>query len=499
MHISCPSEQEMIAYVKNRRWLYIIPGVLSFFLLTAGLFLFAFSHASLFVFVPFIAIVVGYLSLSYLIVALGKTFNLPGHREMTASLQKASQERKVDVYLPICGEDKDIILNVWDAAKKMEWPADKLSICVLDDSKTDDMRVEAESRGFRYIRRETREFKKAGNLLNAFNQTDGDFILILDADFVPRPDFLVQAIPYFISNPKIAIVQTPQFFEVSSWMHWIEAASGYVQELFYRLVQQSRDRWGGTICVGSCAIYSREALNSIGGPRQIEHSEDVWTGFTCVENGWTIKYLPLNLSKGRCPDNLRAFFNQQYRWCSGSMSLCFGTEFWKSSLTIMQKLCYFSGMAYYMTSALGIFLLQIPAITMVNFYPQQVFWFNIIFYGPSFVFGTVMVWLWSSYDRHNLDFLRLRHVSYYAHLYALRDRLLKRTVGWIATGQKTIQRSRFDDYRNLCFWYSTVSLLLIISGAFRNFHVTSWYNFIPPVCFAIFNFWLSMSSLRDQS
>jgi len=498
MHISFPSGQEKCSYIRNRRWLYLVPGFMSFLLLTAGSLLFSISYVPLYFFIPFIAVVVGYLLLSYMIVALGKTFNLNVHNELVGRNSEIAGKKKIDVYLPICGEDRDIILNVWDAVQKLEWSKALLRVYVLDDSKTDDMRSDAESRGFTYIRREGRAFKKAGNLLNAFKQTDGDYILILDADFVPRPDFLKEAIPYFIENPKTAIVQTPQYFEVSKWMHWVEAASGYVQELFYRLVQQSRDRWGGTICVGSCAIYSRESLNSIGGPRQIEHSEDVWTGFTCVKNGWSIKYLPLNLSKGRCPDNLRAFFNQQYRWCSGSMSLCFSTEFWKSKLTVMQKACYFSGMAYYMASAIGIFSLQFPAVIMVNFYPEKIYWFNMIFYVPSFLFGTVMVWMWSSYGTNNFDFLRLRHVSYYAHFYALRDRLLNRTVGWIATGQKTAQRSRFDDYRILSFWYSTICLLLVYSGTFRNLDATAWYNFMPPLVFGLFNFWLSMSSLRDQ-
>lgn len=497
-HISCPTEKEKYSYIQNRRWLYIIPGIISFLLLSTGSLLFAFSRPSLWGFVPFILINIGYLTLSYLIVAMGKTFGTKIHELRVIRCAENMHKKSVDVYLPICGEDPDVILNVWDSVKQLDWPQDKLKVYVLDDSKTDAMRQYATSRGFEYFRREGRSFKKAGNLLNAFNKTTGNYILILDADFVPRPDFLNEAIPYFLTNPKTAIVQTPQYFEVSNWMGWIEQASGYVQELFYRLVQQSRDRWGGTICVGSCAIYSREALNSIGGPRQIEHSEDVWTGFTCVKNGWEIKYLPLNLSKGRCPDNLRAFFNQQYRWCSGSMSLCFSKEFWSSRLTKMQKLCYFSGMAYYMASALGIFLLQFPAIVMVNFFPEKVFWFNIIFYGPSFLFGTLMVWAWSSYKGFSLDFLRLRHVSYYAHLYALTDRLLNRTVGWIATGQKTVQRSRFDNYRILCFWYSLAALVLVISGAFRNANVDMWYNFIPPVVFSIFNYWLAMSSLRDQ-
>jgi hypothetical protein len=164
----------------------------------------------------------------------------------------------------------------------------------------------------------------------------------------------------------------------------------------------------------------------------------------------------------------------------------------------MQKACYFSGMAYYMASAIGIFSLQFPAVIMVNFYPEKIYWFNMIFYVPSFLFGTIMVWMWSSYGTNNFDFLRLRHVSYYAHFYALRDRLLNRTVGWIATGQKTAQRSRFDDYRILSFWYSTICLLLVYSGTFRNLDATAWYNFMPPLVFGLFNFWLSMSSLRDQ-
>lgn len=497
MHVSCPNEQEKYLYSRNGKWIYLAPGFISFVLLTLGAVFFSLSHAPLLFFLPFVGVVSLYLTLSYTIVFLGKKFSLERHNAILSKHLPIAMTKSVDIYLPICGEDSDVILNVWDAITKVNWPL--LNVYVLDDSKTDAMRKEAESRGFTYLRRDGRDFKKAGNLLNAFNQTSGDFILILDADFVPRPDFLNETIPYFIENPKCGIVQTPQYFEVSNWMYWIEAASGYVQELFYRLVQQSRDRWGGSICVGSCAVYSREALSSIGGPRQIEHSEDVWTGFTCVNNGWNIKYLPLPLSKGRCPDNLRAFFNQQYRWCSGSMSLCFSKEFWLSKLTVAQKACYFSGMAYYFASAIGIFMLQLPAVLMVNFYPEQVHWFNLVFYGPSFLFGTVLIWAWSSYKDLNLDFLRLRHVSYYAHLYALRDRLMKRTVGWIATGQKTVQRSRFDDYRNLCFWYSLISLVLIVSGIFRNLGATDWYNFVAPLGFSIFNFWLGMSSLRDQS
>lgn len=54
---------------------------------------------------------------------------------------------------------------------------------------------------------------------------------------------------------------------------------------------------------------------------------------------------------GTCPDEPRAFFMQQYRWCMGSTTLLMNREFWGSSLTKMQKLCYLSGMFYYSATA----------------------------------------------------------------------------------------------------------------------------------------------------
>jgi hypothetical protein len=164
----------------------------------------------------------------------------------------------------------------------------------------------------------------------------------------------------------------------------------------------------------------------------------------------------------------------------------------------MQILCYFSGMLYYMASSLGIFFIQIPSTVMVNFYPEQVHLFNLVFYGPSFVFGIALVWAWSSYADKSFDFMRLRHMSYYAHFYALRDRLMNSTVGWVATGAKVSVKTRFEDYRVLCFWSSTITYVAIMTGIARNLDVIDWWNFLPPLFFSTFNYWLSMSTLRDQ-
>ncbi len=116
-------------------------------------------------------------------------------------------------------------------------------------------------------------------------------------------------------------MQTPQYFHVVDEQTWVERGAGAIQELFYRSIQTVRARRDGAICVGSCAVYRRAALDQNGGMSLAEHSEDLHTGFDLYRLGWRMRYLPVALSTGNCPDNVMAFMNQQYRWCSGTMSL----------------------------------------------------------------------------------------------------------------------------------------------------------------------------------
>ena len=115
--------------------------------------------------------------------------------------------------------------------------------------------------------------------------------------------------PYMIQDPNIAIIQTPQFFRWLSQQNWLEKAGGSTQELFYRLVQVSRNRFGGSICVGTSAIYRRKSMEPFGGTAAIEHSEDVNTGFNVLSSGWKVVYMPIILSMGICPDTVKAYFN----------------------------------------------------------------------------------------------------------------------------------------------------------------------------------------------
>ena len=119
----------------------------------------------------------------------------------------------VTLQLPIYNE-KYVAARLIHAVCALDYPKDKLSIQVLDDS-TDETQVLLENlvsdyqkKGFdiQHIQRSDRKGYKAGALRNAMKSAKGDFIAIFDADFIPPTWFLKRAMSYFC-KPNIGLVQ----------------------------------------------------------------------------------------------------------------------------------------------------------------------------------------------------------------------------------------------------------------------------------------------------
>lgn len=385
----------------------------------------------------------------------------------------------------------------------LDYPKDKLSVYVLNDGKNKEenekLKVSAEWRGFTYIERPNKgELKKAGNMRHAFPLTSGEFMLVLDADFAPRKDMIREIVHYF-QDEKIAIVQTPQYFDIQDGHTWIQKGAAYVQELFYRLIQLSRDGWGAAICVGTCAMYRRTALEPFGGTAAIGYSEDLHTGFNCLKLGYNIKYIPVNLAKGVCPEKLSAYFTQQYRWCMGSTSLCFNSDFWKTKLPFMMRLNYLSGMFYYMSTALSIFITPVPSLFVTWFHPELAIWYNWMFSVPSFVFCTMYAAWWSKAP-FGLYALRARQAAYYAHAFALYDKMRNTTMPWVPSGAASQTRVKhFDRFKNLCFFWTSAVAFVSIAGAFYRMENLHDARFFPMIAFNLFHYWIVMGIFKEEA
>jgi cellulose synthase (UDP-forming) len=364
----------------------------------------------------------------------GRGFSLERHRERVRSWRPHSYP-DVDVFLPCCGEPIDVLRNSWTAVAALvdAYPGRALAY-VLDDAADPNARDAARSLGLGYVVRPNRgEHMKSGNLRYAFAHTRGEFFVVLDADFAPRPDFLLETLPYF-GDPDVAIVQTPQYFRTDRRQTWVESAAGAVQELFYRAIQVGRDRLGASICVGTCAVYRRRALAPQGGTTLIAYAEDVHTGLDVRRAGWRLIYVPVVLATGMCPTGLNAFFRQQYRWCTGSTSTVLTSRLWSVPMTIPARLTYVSGFCYYLFTGMSVFAIPLIPISLLLFRPYSITPVNSGLIVVAMLTSMTVLPLWhrSSYDLRKT--LPISLVRSWAHALAIWDYLRGNTMQWQPSG-----------------------------------------------------------------
>ena len=125
------------------------------------------------------------------------------------------------------------------------------------------MRAAAEQHGFRYLSRPDRGyFKKAGNLRFGFEHSDGDLILIFDADFVPAAGLPRRTSCRTSTTTTVGIVQSPQYFDARD-ADELAAAGGrrHPGALLPLGAAVPRPLPTPPICVGTCALYRRAALD----------------------------------------------------------------------------------------------------------------------------------------------------------------------------------------------------------------------------------------------
>jgi cellulose synthase/poly-beta-1,6-N-acetylglucosamine synthase-like glycosyltransferase len=487
---SGPTDVEKHLYLHTNRFLLYLFGVFSFLSLSAGMWLFVVSDVIFCWFGVLFGLIQIYLIISYAVSLCGKDWDFEAHKKILEEHPITNENcPTVDIYLPCCKEPLEILNNTYRYIRELQWPAGKLQIHVMDDGAMESVKTLAESYGFNYMLRDDRpRLKKAGNLRWAFARTTGDFFAIFDADFCPRPDFLKELVPRMLADDKVAIVQTPQFFRVLDEQTWVEQGASAIQELFYRVVQVNRNRWGASICVGSNAVYRRAALVEVGGTAEIGFSEDVHTGFGCVDRGWLVNYVPLCLACGICPDTPRAFFSQQMRWCMGSTTLLTNPDFWTSTLNWKQKICYLCGMMYYSAMALSIFLSPVPGIFLLWFRPELFKYYNLAFAVPSLIYGLVAFRIWAKAS-YGLNVQYIMVIQSYAYLTAIKDRILNRGLAWTPSGDtKSHTNNKYRNMRILCaMWTLTITGFLVSGVTYRILKGLEWYNCLPILLLHSFN------------
>ncbi len=158
------------------------------------------------------------------------------------------------------------------------------------------------------------------NYQTASSDKPEKYIAIFDADMNPLPDFLEPLVPLMEKDEKIAFVQTPQYY-TNFENNRVAKAAGLQQVIFFEYICEGKDLKNAVFCCGSNVLFRIEALHSTGGFDESSITEDFATSLKLHLEGWSSVYYPKVSAFGKGPEDLRAYFKQQFRWAQGTIQL----------------------------------------------------------------------------------------------------------------------------------------------------------------------------------
>ena len=265
---------------------------------------------------------------------------------------------RIDVLICTYNEDESILEQTIVGALAMEYANFRIWVC--DDGRRPWLGELCEKLGCGYITRTDNAHAKAGNINNALKHLSTlpdppQFISILDADFVPTPQFLTRTITLF-RDEKVGIVQTPQHFinpdpiggNLSTGRVWPDE-----QRYFFDVLMASKDAWGAAFCCGTSSVLRYAALMKIGGFPTDSVTEDYLVTLRLRAIGYQTVYLNERLSLGLAPEGLKEYITQRSRWCLGFVQICRGESGpWRlnSNLTLVDRVIL-SGTFLYWSAA----------------------------------------------------------------------------------------------------------------------------------------------------
>ena len=271
---------------------------------------------------------------------------LKNRRRAPVPARYFDQLPKVTVQLPIFNEVY-VVERLLRSVSELDYPRHLLQIQVLDDSTDDTGEIvstcaeELCQRGFNVqrIHRVDRTGFKAGALAAGLEAAEGEFVCILDADFVPKPDLLKRTI-HFFTDPKIGMIQT----------RWGHLNRGYslltrMQAIFLDghllLEQTARSRSGRFFNFnGTAGLWRRSCIEESGGWQHDTLCEDLDLSYRAQLAGWKFIFLADVVTPAELPVDMNGFKSQQHRWTKGSVQTCkkLLPTIWRSPLPLFIKL-----------------------------------------------------------------------------------------------------------------------------------------------------------------
>lgn len=273
----------------------------------------------------------------------------------------------VDVLICTYNEPLDLLEKTIVASIGMDYDKNKFKVYVCDDGRRDSLKQLCKKYKVNYITREDNQGAKAGNINNALKYIKGDLFAVLDADMIPKKNFLSQTVGYFVDE-KLAFVQTPQvYYNQDMYQYNLNKNIPNEQDFFMREIEEARASINAVLHVGTNAVFRRSIVEEIGGYPTCSITEDMAVGMLLQSKGYTTMFINEVLVLGLSATTFSELVKQRDRWCRGNLQVLkkFNPLFTRG-LTLSQKIAYLDGAIYWFSSLQKLIYIICPLVYLIT-------------------------------------------------------------------------------------------------------------------------------------
>jgi len=269
-------------------------------------------------------------------ICLWGLYNVPilatGIQDFRKNRQKPQKKTLTDTLLPTFSivvpvkNEENVIGRLLDALSKLNYPANKKEIVIVEDGSTDKTfdictKYAKEHADVKILHR-TFSNGKPSALNFGLEHAKGDIIAIFDADNVPDADVLMAACRYF-EDPAVAAVQG-KTLAINSKENMLTQFISYEEAVWCEAYLRGKDVLNLFVHLkGSCQFIRRDILAKLDGFSEAVLSEDMEISARLTENNYKIRYASDVVAWQESPSDLKTLFKQRTRWFRGTMEVAF--------------------------------------------------------------------------------------------------------------------------------------------------------------------------------
>lgn len=221
----------------------------------------------------------------------------------------------VTIIVPIFNEEKTVAKTV-NSLLAMNYPADKLSIMVVDDGSKDNTWhiVQQFKDNPRVLLHQKENGGKYTALNYAIEHSTSEYVGCLDADSFVDPDALNYILPYFEEEGVMAVTPSLKIQNPDSILGMIQNAE-YNMGIFTRKILGLLD--AQYVTPGPFSIFKKEVFKQVGPYKHAHNTEDLEMALRLQDHNYKIKNAHKAVVYTVGPRTLYKLYKQRVRWTGG--------------------------------------------------------------------------------------------------------------------------------------------------------------------------------------